>query len=225
MLEYAEDDAWDYIEDAPDLRTSGLCGREPFGLTFLWLSALTNPKGHRESFSLSGSTLVNSSVRRFFALPRHSESGTQRDPSKSRRVRVETRVRHLLHLEKPGTTTTELVGKRKLETEIFDQREEIVHISEGSVSYLTSKPIPGGKKLKKAVVTVVSKDQGWSGYPNDHGTYRNSWTWFELSVGRPSGEEFAERWLGTFMRMANSRNTSSRLRKRPCMRGRRVGKF
>jgi hypothetical protein len=37
-----------------------------------------------------------------------------------------------------------------------------VQVSDGSVS-----------KLKKVVITVVSKDQGWSSYPDDHGTYRN----------------------------------------------------
>lgn len=36
--------------------------------------------------------------------------------------------------------------------------------------------------LRKAVFTITSKDQGWSSYPQDHGTYANSWTWFEAMV-------------------------------------------
>ncbi|MBW0509322.1 hypothetical protein O181_049037 [Austropuccinia psidii MF-1] len=29
---------------------------------------------------------------------------------------------------------------------------------------------------------IISHDQGWSDYTQDHGTYRNSWTWFEVAV-------------------------------------------
>ena len=105
-------------------------------------------------------------------------------------------MRHLLHLSKPGLTAAEVGEKRKSETEIVEKREESVQVSEGSVPYLVSKPIPNGKKLKKVVITVVSKDQGWSSYQQDHETYRNSWTWFELSVGSPLGE----RWRGEVVR-------------------------
>jgi hypothetical protein len=105
----------------------------------------------------------------------------------------------------PEMENLEAVGKRKLEREIIEQREENVQVSDGSVSYLTSKPIPGGKKLKKVVITIVSKDQGWSSYPDDHGTYRNSRTWFELSVGgQPmrgaKGKGVVERWRGEVAR-------------------------
>lgn len=140
---------------------------------------------------------MNSSIGRLFALPRHIvESDTKRDPSKGRRARAKQRVRHLLHLEKPELTTVEAVEEPKPEVEVVDQREETVQISNGSVSYLTSKPIPSGQKLKKVVITVDSKDQGWSSYSDDHGTYRNSWTWFELSVGQPSDKGSVERWRG-----------------------------
>jgi len=94
---------------------------------------------------------------------------------------------------------TEAVEKRKREMVLVDQREETIHVSDDSVSYLTSKPIPRGKKLRKVVITIVSKDQGWSSYPEDHGTYRNSWTWFELSVGS-SSETPAEKWRGEVVR-------------------------
>lgn len=36
--------------------------------------------------------------------------------------------------------------------------------------------------LRKVVFTITSKDQGWSDYRQDHGTYNNSWTWFEATV-------------------------------------------
>ncbi|KAG0140545.1 hypothetical protein CROQUDRAFT_665060 [Cronartium quercuum f. sp. fusiforme G11] len=37
-------------------------------------------------------------------------------------------------------------------------------------------------KVMKIEWTVVSHDQGWSSYPDDHGTDRNSWTWTEASL-------------------------------------------
>jgi len=94
---------------------------------------------------------------------------------------------------------TEAVEEPKPETVFVDQREETIYVSDDSVSYLTSKPIPHGKKLAKVVITIVSKDQGWSSYPMDDGTYRNSWTWFELSVGSPS-EAPGEKWRGEVVR-------------------------
>ena len=96
--------------------------------------------------------------------------------------------------------TAETAEKRYSEVVIVDQRQETVHVPcDSSTSYLTSRPIPSGKKLKKVVITVVSKDQGWSTCPDDHGTYRNSWTWFELSVGAPS-KDFGEKWRGEVVR-------------------------
>eukprot|EP00210_Caulerpa_lentillifera_P001888 g1816.t1 len=41
-------------------------------------------------------------------------------------------------------------------------------------------PLPA--KPFKVEIVVVSHDQGWSSYPNDQGTYRNSWTWGEVDV-------------------------------------------
>ena len=169
--------------------------------TDIRLSAPSNSKGHKEHSHLSGSTLVNSSFGRLkFALPHHSGSSTSKHgPPGSRRARVKQRVHHLLHLSKPESTTAETVETSKPGTVLLDQHEEIIRVSDGNVLYLTSKPIPSGKKLRKVVVTVVSKDQGWSSYKKDHGTYRNSWTWFELSVGSPS-EELGEKWRSEVVR-------------------------
>jgi len=108
-------------------------------------------------------------------------------------------MHHLLHLSKHDSTTAETVEKRKPEMELVDRRAETAYVSDGSISYLTSKPIPSGKKLTKVVITVVSKDQGWSNFPEDHGTYRGSWTWFELSVGS-SSEVPGEKWRGEVVR-------------------------
>jgi len=119
----------------------------------------------------------------------------------------------------------DLLGRVGPETVLVVQSEEIINISDGSVSYLTSEPIPSGKRLKKVVVTVVSKDQGWSSFPDDHGTYRGSWTWFELSVGPPSAES-GERWRGEVVRNLHahrsSRSTPSRFRTEAYTRRRRA---
>ncbi|KAF9647233.1 hypothetical protein BDM02DRAFT_3188152 [Thelephora ganbajun] len=51
--------------------------------------------------------------------------------------------------------------------------------------YLRSEPIRGGEftyPLRRLVVTTDSRDQGWSSYPESHGTRKNSWTWFELTL-------------------------------------------
>jgi hypothetical protein len=166
-----------------------------------WTDVATVLSAHKEHSSLSGSTLVNSSIDRIFTLLHHGESDTKRDPSKGRRARAKKRVRRLMaHLPQPGLAMAEVVGKHGVKTEIVDRREEKVQVSDGSVSYLTSKPIPSGKKLKEVVISVVSKDQGWSSYQDDHGTYHNSWTWFELSVGHPSDKGFVERWRGEVVR-------------------------
>ncbi|RIB22597.1 hypothetical protein C2G38_1960578 [Gigaspora rosea] len=40
----------------------------------------------------------------------------------------------------------------------------------------------GIPKCKKIEITCESHDQGWSSYPQDQGTYNNSWTWGEISI-------------------------------------------
>ena len=113
-------------------------------------------------------------------------------------------MRSFLHLQKRVSATTKAEPTRGPETvaerptpgtEIIDQREEYIVVRDDCVPYVVSRPIPEGKTLRKVVVTVVSKDQGWSTYIGDYGTYRNSYTWFDLSIGSPAqGSE--ERWRG-----------------------------
>ena len=98
------------------------------------------------------------------------------------------------------TTKREMVaGEPTPGTEIIDRRENMVIVRGECVPYIVSRPIPEGKTLRKVIITVVSKDQGRSAYSGDYGTYRNSWTWFELSVGPPS-EDSGEKWRGVVVR-------------------------
>ena len=67
--------------------------------------------------------------------------------------------------------------------------------------YLSSRPIGvcdamnelrwvGLHPVRKVVFTVTSRDQGWSSYPDDHGTERNSFSWFEVTVRAGIGESW-----------------------------------
>ncbi|KAJ5387099.1 hypothetical protein N7509_009640 [Penicillium cosmopolitanum] len=52
--------------------------------------------------------------------------------------------------------------------------------------YLTSEPIQSfNTHVREIKVIIWSHDQGFSSYPEDHGTFKNSWTWFELEIERP----------------------------------------
>ena len=170
---------WEHIEDGPEEGTFVGLSVTP-GLTFCWFTEISTHKkrkAHHKDYhnlsTLSGSTLVSSfrdHMRSFLHLPRHAtEPVGKREPVEKPRPRIE----------------------------ITDRREEHVTVNDDRVAYLVSGPIPEGKTLKKVVITIISKDQGWSSYHADHGTYRNSWTWFELSVG-PSKD--SERWCGEVVR-------------------------
>ncbi|KAJ5171181.1 uncharacterized protein N7500_003964 [Penicillium coprophilum] len=54
--------------------------------------------------------------------------------------------------------------------------------------YLTSEPIQGERfPVQEIRINICSHDQGWSSYREDHGSFRNSWTWFDLAIERPPG--------------------------------------
>ncbi|KAK8061292.1 hypothetical protein PG994_007658 [Apiospora phragmitis] len=42
--------------------------------------------------------------------------------------------------------------------------------------------------VRKVVFNIRSSDQGWGGEPNDHGSYRHSWTWFDAGLERFDAE-------------------------------------
>ena len=152
--------------------------------------------GHYD-YNLSGHKLTSDLMP-----PDHGVSGTHNQSGPKRRFgkKVEKRVRSILTL--PRHVLGETIGKQKVAAEkptsgierIAQRKEEVV-VRDGRVPYVVSRPIPGGKKLRKVVITVVSKDQGWSNYLEDYGTYRNSLTWFELSLGSHS-KDSEDKWRG-----------------------------
>jgi hypothetical protein len=45
-----------------------------------------------------------------------------------------------------------------------------------------------GHPVRRASFTITSKDQGWSDYCHEHGTYNRSHTWFRASARNENGE-------------------------------------
>ncbi|KAJ5381590.1 uncharacterized protein N7496_004018 [Penicillium cataractarum] len=73
--------------------------------------------------------------------------------------------------------------------------------------YLISDPIQGGRSpVREIRMEIWSHDQGWSSYSEDHGTYRNSWTWFDLGIERAIEREDVSEDLG--VRLATNMHAS-----------------
>lgn len=58
--------------------------------------------------------------------------------------------------------------------------------SRGHYNLVSTPPLRDISKIKRIVFSFTSKDQGWSSFPRDHGTYKNTWSWFE-AVLEPEG--------------------------------------
>ena len=179
------------------------------GLTFDWFPVSSTHKEQKGRHDSNNRTLVLSSLLPNLTPPRHSKNDAQKSDRHDHRLgtKIGKYVRGFLQSSRHVSVTavTKIVGRREgvaekpiPGTETTDQREEEVTVHEDCVPYVVSQPIPNGKMLRKVVITVVSKDQGWSTYMNDYGTYRNSWTWFELSVGPP--RDSGERWRSVVVR-------------------------
>ena len=163
-------------------------------------------EGHEErdnSDVPSGGTPVSSSTLSDPMRSHRSEKYTPGSDRLGHRIRAEIE-KYFLHLLRYVLAVTigrcELVvGEPTLGTKTICRRVQKVVGCDQCVPYVVSRPIPRGKTLRKVIITIVSKDQGWSAYEDDQGTYRNSWTWFELSVGPPS-KDSGEKWRGEVVR-------------------------
>lgn len=56
--------------------------------------------------------------------------------------------------------------------------------TEGERVVVGTPPLRAGhlSLMRKITFKFTSKDQGWSSFPEDLGTFRNSWTWFEVGI-------------------------------------------
>lgn len=48
--------------------------------------------------------------------------------------------------------------------------------------------VPIRRPVRKLEFKTISRDQGWSDYRADHGSYRNSWTWFDAQTVDAEGK-------------------------------------
>ena len=62
-----------------------------------------------------------------------------------------------------------------------ETREE-QNVSGSRQPYLSLEVPAACRQVKLVVLECESHDQGWSSYPSDRGTRRNSWTWGDLTV-------------------------------------------
>ncbi|TYJ52592.1 hypothetical protein B9479_006800 [Cryptococcus floricola] len=61
--------------------------------------------------------------------------------------------------------------------------------SDGRVWYMVSAPLErDASAVKEIVVATESKDQGWSSFPENHGTYDVTSSWFDLTLLRDGKE-------------------------------------
>ena len=168
---------------------------------FVVSPTLKKREEHHNSNNRSSGTLVLPSPVQFPTPSPYSNSDTRRSGGCGRRFSemVGEYMRSFFHLPRHALTTTTMgeirtremvTEKRPLGTETIEQREEIIIVRDDSVPYVVSQPIPEGKTLREVAITIISKDKGWSSYLGDYGTYRNSWTWFELSLESDSGEKW-----------------------------------
>ena len=177
------------------------------GLRFGWFTEPPKPKKRRALHDLDtqSSSILGLPSHLPGHMPSHQSSTRRSDKPGHRfgkRVKKNTRNFSPLPRDAPATEA-EKIGRPEQAVEkptpaIETTRAEEVIVRDGCVPYIISRPIPEGKSLKKVVITVVSKDQGWSNYLGDYDTYRNSWTWFELSVGPPN--DSADKWRGDVVR-------------------------
>ncbi|KAJ5710597.1 hypothetical protein N7488_004753 [Penicillium malachiteum] len=68
------------------------------------------------------------------------------------------------------------------------KRSESVRVDQrrnpNGMVYLMTDPLPGRMKspVRAIQFTTFSHDQGWSDYPQSHGSYHNTWTWFKAVI-------------------------------------------
>ena len=165
------------------------------GLTFGWFIVFPKPEEHKEhdSDDLSDNTPILRSSASDSTSLYHSVSGTHNGSGPKHRI--SKTGKHLSRILDVLGNFKLAVEKSTTGIEVLVKHEEEIVVCDACVPYAISQPIPKGKKLKEVVITVVSKDQGWSDYLEDYGTHRNSRTWFELSVTSPS-EDRREKWRG-----------------------------
>jgi len=106
-------------------------------------------------------------------------------PSHEDVIEARTALRHFLPLE--------LVDKVLHTAEYYPRLTSILPahhfdnpltVSDGRRQVVVSPPVHRPDIIASVLIQTESHDQGWSSYPQDQGTFRNSWTWLDLGVVR-----------------------------------------
>jgi hypothetical protein len=63
---------------------------------------------------------------------------------------------------------------------------------DGRLQAMLTAPIVDSEFISRVVIRTESHDQGWSSYPQDQGTFNNSWTWLDLALVRKPSESTPE---------------------------------
>lgn len=63
-----------------------------------------------------------------------------------------------------------------------------LQVLDGRIQAVLTLPIVDSEFISRVVIRTESHDQGWSSYPNDQGTFNNSWTWLDLALVRNPNE-------------------------------------
>ena len=91
----------------------------------------------------------------------------------------------------PNTVISSILNLAEYWLKMSVARSDWLDVNEelSGPAYLETKPIIGCPKnpIKRIVFTTKSLDQGFSSYPDYHGTYEKSRTWFEPRITRANG--------------------------------------
>jgi len=60
-----------------------------------------------------------------------------------------------------------------------------IHLQNANQVHVSIQLPPPGHRITRVTVEAESHDQGWSSYEEDYGTFRNSWTFADLTVTTP----------------------------------------
>lgn len=92
-----------------------------------------------------------------------------------------------------AATVTQILDRVEYWIQSESRRKDEISVDENtcksSPPYLISRPIVSKLQspVKRIIFVIDGHDQGYSDFPLDHGTFENSWTWFEVEVTKSDG--------------------------------------
>jgi hypothetical protein len=105
------------------------------------------------------------------------------NPSRADIIAVRTILLHLLPLELVDTVLHAAEYYSHYTSSMPLQHSPLM-VRDGRSPAVISPPLPHLGSILRVIIRTESHDQGWSSYPEDKGTFNNSWTWLDLAVLR-----------------------------------------